>query len=563
MSACTSKQSCDLICFNGRIHTIDGDDRIEEAFAVSEGRFVAIGDNSTILSGWSCAKMVDLGKRNVYPGFIDAHAHLYGLGEEEITLQLIGSTSIDDVLGRLRDHLSAQKGETWIRGRGWDQNDWNEKLFPRKEDLDAIISSRPVFLSRIDGHAVWVNSRALEISGITGETPDPEGGRILRDENGEATGILLDNAIELVRRHIPPATVPEILAAYRSAIARCLALGITGIHDMGMHARGIEAIRMMIAQNEFPFHLIAYIDDENPETWESLLHRGRQVIGNSQLTLAGLKLYADGALGSRGAWLLEEYADDPGNRGIAIVDEKVIAYEAARALPAGLQICVHAIGDAAVRRALDAYEAALTMYPPSPYPLRIEHAQVISMEDIPRFASLGVVPSMQPTHCTSDMTWAEARLGARRVQVAYPWNTLILSGAYIPGGSDFPVERPDPLAGIYAAAFRMDAEGRPASQAHIDTFFQTDQTVPDLPARREHGWFADQCMSRADAIRAFTVWAARAGGVETERGSIEAGKWADFVILSRDLTTVAREDFLASRVLATYVAGKAVYRHDQ
>ncbi|MBE0643640.1 MAG: amidohydrolase [Bacteroidetes bacterium] len=559
MISCTTKNPSDMLFFNGIVHTMDDSSTIVDAFAVRDGRIVATGSNEDILSAWEAARVIDLEQQHVFPGFIDAHAHLFGLGEEDVILGLLGTTSPIGIAEMVRDRASSLAAGTWIRGRGWDQNDWGTKEFPGKELLDATAPTHPVFLSRIDGHAAWVNSRALELSGITRATPDPEGGRIVRGADGEATGILLDQAIELVRANIPQPAIDEMAEAYATAIQRCLAVGMTGMHDMGLTATGIEAMRLLIARNEFPFHVVGYIDDTNPATWETLLKGGRQTIGNQQLVLAGLKLYADGALGSRGAWLLEDYTDDAGNRGIPIQSEEVIRRESERALRAGLQVCVHAIGDAAVRRVLDAYEQALKAVPRSEYPLRIEHAQVIDIADIPRFARLGVIPSMQPTHCTSDMTWAEARLGARRVQEAYAWAALINSGAWIPGGSDFPVERPDPIAGIYAASFRKDAEGRPASPEDIKSFFQTDPSVPFLPARWTNGWFGEQCMSRENAIRAFTIWAARAAGLEKDRGSIEKGKWADCVILSEDLATVPRSRFLNTRVLATWVAGEQVF----
>ncbi|MFA6234721.1 MAG: amidohydrolase [Bacteroidota bacterium] len=559
MTACTTKQSCDAVFYNGVVHTMDDSSMIVEAFAVRAGRIVSTGNNTEILGGWSATKVINLEQRHVFPGFIDAHAHLFGLGEEAAILGLIGTSSRQQVLEMVRKRVATLAPGSWIRGRGWDQNTWPDKEFPRKESLDAISGRFPVFLSRIDGHAVWVNSQALALSGITRNTPDPEGGRIVRDADGEATGILLDQAVELVRAHIPQPTAAEMIGTYRLAIQRCLAAGMTGVHDMGLTSTGIEALRALIAKKQFPFHVVGYIDDTNPETWESLLKTGRQVFGDQQLTLAGLKLYADGALGSRGALLLEDYSDDPGNRGIPIQSGEVIRREAQRALKAGLQVCVHSIGDAAVRRTLDAYEAALKSSPASPYPLRIEHAQVIDIADIPRFAALGIVPSMQPTHCTSDMRWAEARLGARRVQTAYPWRSLINAGAWIPGGSDFPVERPEPIAGIYAAAFRRTAEGIPATPEDISKLFQIDPAVPELSHRWKNGWFAEQCMSRYDAVRSFTAWAARAAGLGSDRGTIENNKAADFVVLSEDLITVPRSRFLKTRILSTWVAGEKVF----
>ncbi|MDX9758140.1 MAG: amidohydrolase, partial [Bacteroidota bacterium] len=558
-SACTTKERCDLIVFNGRITTMDDSIRRATAFAVQDGRILAVGSDATIRDGYVSDRVVDLAGKPVYPGFIDAHAHLHGLGEESTILGLHETEDKTEVLELLRARVASVAPGAWIRGRGWDQNRWTDRRFPSTQDLDAITTRHPVFLSRVDGHAVWVNSRALTLARITRQTPDPPGGKILRDQRGDPTGILLDQAIELVRAHIPPPDAEAMARTYRAAVQRCLAVGLVGVHDMGMTATGIEAIRLLITQKAFPFHLVAYVDDSDPDTWESLLKSGRQVVGTTQLVLAGLKLYADGALGSRGALLLEEYADDPGNRGIAIQSGDSIRRETMRALEAGLQVCVHAIGDGAVRTVLDAYEAALDTAPSPRAPLRVEHAQVIAPRDLPRFASLGVVPSMQPTHCTSDMTWAEARLGARRVRSAYAWASLRKSGAWIPAGSDFPVERPDPIAGLYAAIFRMTAEGMPVSQADIDAAFQTDPASPALPARWTNGWFAEQCLSRMDALRGFTIWAARAAGLENERGSIAAGKWADFVVLSEDILTVPRGRFLSTRVLSTWVAGVQVF----
>lgn len=559
MTACSTRQECDIIFHNARFHTMDGDLTVTEAMAVRDGKIVALGTREDLESAWHAAAHVDLGGAMVFPGFIDAHAHLYGLGEETVTMQLLGTESVAAVQSMLRAHLRDHEGADWIRGRGWDQNDWAEQQFPNKDDLDAVTTEHPVFFSRVDGHAGWVNSRALEICGITRETPDPEGGRILRDASGQPTGILLDNAMELVRSLIPPPGDAERRDAYRAAVARCLATGMTGMHDMGLDSEDIAALQGLIEEGLFPFRIAGYVDGRG-DTWEAHLKKGRYSVGKQQLTVAGLKLYADGALGSRGAWLLSPYHDDPGNSGIPIIAEDTIAYEAERALQAGLQVCVHAIGDAAVRTVLDAYERALATVPEADYPLRVEHAQVIDPADIPRFAALGVLPSMQPTHCTSDMYWAEIRLGADRMRGAYAWRSLIEGGSIVPGGSDFPVERPDPLAGIYAAAFRMDADGRPSSPEDIADAFTIDTAEPVRNSRWENGWYADERMSRVEAVRAFTTWAAAAAGLQESMGSLEAGKWADFTVLSEDILRVPRERFLETRVLATYVGGVAEYR---
>jgi predicted amidohydrolase YtcJ len=561
MTACSTRQECDIIYHNAHFHTMDSALTVTEALAVRGGKIVATGTLEDLEAAWEAGARVDLGGATVFPGFIDAHAHLYGLGEEAVTLQLLGTQSVAAIQSLLRERLRGHDGDDWIRGRGWDQNDWPVQHFPNKADLDAVTTEHPVFFSRVDGHAGWVNSRALEICGITAETPDPEGGRILRDASGQPTGILLDNAMELLRSHIPPPGETARRDAYRAAVARCLATGMTGMHDMGLDSEDIAALRGLIDDGEFPFRIAGYIDGRG-DTWEAYLKEGRYSVGKQQLTIAGLKLYADGALGSRGAWLLAPYHDDAGNSGIPIITGDTIAYEAQRALRAGMQVCVHAIGDAAVRTVLDAYERALAASPAAPYPLRVEHAQVIDPADIPRFSALGVLPSMQPTHCTSDMYWAEARLGAGRMHGAYAWQSLIRSGSIVPGGSDFPVERPDPLAGIYAAAFRMDAEGRPSSPKDISEAFSIDAAVPERDARWDNGWYGNERMSRVEAVRAFTTWAATAAGLADSMGSLETGKWADFTVLSQDILSVPRERFLETRVLATYVGGKAEYRAD-
>jgi predicted amidohydrolase YtcJ len=560
LSACDPREGCDLVIYNAEIHTMNPDLPLANAMAIEDGRIVAIGENEQILAGWNPDETINMGGAQLFPGFIDAHGHLAGLGEETLILLLHGTTSVADALERIRERAGASGKGEWIRGRGWDQNDWPVKIFPTAQQLDSVVADKPVFLSRIDGHAAWVNTRALELSGITKDTPDPEGGRIMKDAKGNPTGILLDNAIELVRQHIPPRTDSELLTAFSSAMNQCLSLGMTGMHDMGLREEHVRALRKLIDDDAFPFRVVGYVDGTGT-MWENLLEEGRTVYGEHQLTIAGLKLYADGALGSRGAWLLEEYTDDPGNSGIPITNKENIIRETSRALARQLQVCVHAIGDAAVRMVLDAFEDAQKRVPRSGPPLRVEHVQVIAPDDVPRFPALGVIPSMQPTHCTSDMYWAEARLGARRIANAYAWGSLINAGAWIPGGSDFPVERPDPLQGIYAAAFRMDVDGRPRTQDDIDTWFQIDKTLPRSALRYRDGWYSSQRMSRTDAVRAFTIWAARAAGMDKDLGSLEVGKYADFVVVSHDLITVPAEEFLTAQVMSTWVSGSKVWTY--
>jgi|GEM_PF-6518252 len=337
-AACDFRQDCDVIIYNAQIHTMNPEQPFANAMAIDNGRIIAIGENEQILTGWNAEQTVNFHQAHVFPGFIDAHAHLYGLGEESRILSLIGTRSSAEVLAEVLARTKATPEGEWIRGRGWDQNDWKDRSFPNAAELDRVSPNHPIMLSRIDGHAVWVNSRALQIAGITHETADPDGGRILRLPDASPSGVLMDNAIELVRSHIPEPGPEDLRAAYLNAVQRCLALGLTGVHDMGLSANRIAAIRALIDSNAFPLRVVGYIDGRGEE-WEALLRTGRTDYGDKRLVLAGLKLYADGALGSRGAWLMDDYSDDPGNRGIAIESYDVIRSEAKRAMKQRLQVC--------------------------------------------------------------------------------------------------------------------------------------------------------------------------------------------------------------------------------
>jgi predicted amidohydrolase YtcJ len=552
------QQPCDMIFHHGIIHTLDSTGTTAAAMAVRKGRIVGIGREEDVRSMYRSSRQIDLKGQHVFPGFIDAHAHLYGIGEKASLLPLQTAESRKGIVALVAAATRSVAPGAWIRGRGWDQNRWEEKAFPGKAELDAVSPRHPVMLIRVDGHAAWVNSRALDIAGISAATPDPPGGRILKDASGIPSGILLDEAIELVRTKIPQPNPTQRQAVYRSALAACAARGITGMHDMGIHHEQIDAIRSLIRKKQFPFRMTAYIDGRGDD-WEALLKTGRTITGDDQLTLAGLKLYADGALGSRGALLFEEYADDPGNKGIPILPRDSIRYETERALQRGLQVCVHAIGDAANRLTLNAFEEALRTAPTPHPPLRVEHAQVLSPQDIPRFGALGVIASMQPIHCTSDMYWAEARLGGTRVHGAYAWNSLISHGALIAGGSDAPVEDPNPLWGMFAACTRKDHSGRPATIADIEQFFQLDKAALPNPSRFSNGWYTAETVGRANAMRMFTRWAADAAGQSAVFGSLEKGKYADFVILGEDITTVQDNRLWNTQVVATYVGGQQVY----
>jgi len=470
---------------------------------------------------------------------VDAHAHLLGLGRLLTELDLRGTRSEPEALDRVQEAAAAAPPGAWLLGRGWDQNQWPAARFPDRHGLDARAPDRPVFLVRVDGHAAWVNGRALAAAGIGPATPDPPGGRILRDAaTGEPAGVLVDAAMELVRRQIPEPSVEERMELLRRAQARCHEVGLTGVHDMGVDEATLEALRRLEARGELRLRVHALLEMGRVDLGPYL--SGPPPRGGGWLAVRGIKAYLDGALGSRGAALLAPYSDDPGNHGLILTEPRELLDLALRAFPRGWQLAAHAIGDRANRLALDVYEEALrrTGVPAESVRPRIEHAQVLSAEDIPRFARLGVIASMQPVHCTSDMDWADERLGPERLPGAYAWRSLLRSGARLAFGSDFPVERPDPLEGILAAVTRQHPDGTPAGGF--------------LPAER---------LAAEQALRAFTEGAAWASFDEDRLGRIAAGRAADVTVLDRDPTRLAEGTELAgSRVLLTLAGGEIVFQ---
>lgn len=556
-------EEVDTIFVNSTVYTMNDDNDIEEAIAVRQGRIVGVGSRSSVERRFKAKLTVDLAGKTILPGFIDAHAHLLSLGIARMTVDVSGASSETEAAGRIRARVSrSQKGQ-WIRGRGWDQNLWTPRRFPTHRSLDKFSPNNPVFLTRIDGHACWVNKEAMKIARITKTTKDPSGGRIIRDLKGNPTGVFIDAAMELVAKHLPPLSRKESVDALSLAVDECLQYGITSVHDMGVDSSEIELYKRAIDMHQFPLRVYAAIGGTG-ETWDYFLKNGSLVnYGDHQLSVRAIKLYIDGALGSRGAALIQPYSDDPGNRGLTVSSELELRKAVDDALKHGFQVCVHAIGDRGNNIVLNVYEDALKENPVVDHRLRIEHAQVLSANDIPRFKKLSVIPSMQPTHCTSDMYWAEARLGTKRVRGAYAWRSLLETGVIIPGGSDFPVEHPNPLYGIYSAVTRQDHERRPSSAVDVQNFFQLSHDgITDAHAFSD-GWYGDQRMTREEAVRSFTAWAAYAEFQEKEKGSIESGKLADFVVFSDDIMTVPPRELLTTKVELTVVGGKAVYNRKQ
>ena len=468
----------------------------------------------------------------ILPGLTDAHAHLYGLGVSLDVVRLTDTQSLEEVIARVKERAAKTPKGEWIIGRGWDQNDWPVKEFPAKAALDAAVPDHPVFLRRIDGHAAYVNTAALRAANVTAATKDPDGGRVMRDSSGEPTGVFIDAAMDLVEDTIPAPTAAQRKARVLASAEAIAASGLTEIHDAGIDGATIAAVKELINEKRFPIRVYAMLTDNDAllNTWFS---SGTLVDYGGRLTIRSVKVYADGALGSRGAALLEPYSDDPGNSGLMIAKPEHIADVAKRARAKGFQVNTHAIGDRGVRNVIDAYEQAGVT---ANERFRVEHLQVISPPDVPRLVSHGIIASMQPTHGTSDMPWAERRLGPERVKGAYAWRTVLNAGGRLALGSDFPVEDVNPFFGIYSAVTRQDHAGQPAG-----------------------GWYPNQRLTLAEAIRGFTSDAAYAAFEERSRGTIEPGKLADLTIVEGDLLAMPAADLHKAKVHYTVVGGEVVF----
>jgi hypothetical protein len=552
-------ERADSIYNNCRIYTMDSDSTIAEAMAITGDKIVGIGTREYIERKFRAKTVIDLGGKTVLPGLIDAHCHLFGLGLARMTVDVSGTHSEDEALEKIARQVAVTRPEQWIRGRGWDQNEWQTKLFPTKKSLDRIASQNPVYLVRVDGHACWVNSRTLAIAGVNKFTPDPPGGKILRDASEEPTGVFIDAAMELIYKFVPQPNEQEMRDAIRLATQECISVGLTSVQEMGVDAHQVELYREMIDENKFPLRVYAAIDGPG-ELWNKMKREGKLVgYGNNKLTIGAFKVYVDGALGSRGAALIEPYTDDPNNRGLTILSEEQLQKLVSESLDHGFQVCTHAIGDRANHIILDVYESALKKHHLLDARLRVEHAQVLSPEDIPRFKQLNVLPSMPPTHCTSDMYWAESRLGAKRIHDAYAWRSLLNTGVIIPSGSDFPVESPNPFFGIYAACTRQDKIGVPKNMDDIRKYFQPSAEEETDTTVFVNGWYASEKMTRQEAVRGFTSWAAYAAFEENLKGSLERGKLADFIVISKDIFCCPVIEIPTIQVESTVLGGKIVF----
>ncbi len=526
-----------------RIHTSDPQQPAATAMAWdASGRLLAVGEAKDLTARYPRADRMDAGDATVIPGLIDAHGHVMGLGLALMQADLVGAATKAEALTRLRDFEKTLAPGDWLLGRGWDQNDWPETVFPTAADLDAAFPERPVWLERVDGHAGWANSAALRVLAASpaGKTMLDSGkiggGKVIAGTDGKPTGILVDEAMEPMKAVLPQAGAAHHEQALGRALAVMASDGLTGVHDMGVSRKELALYKRFADSGRMTVRIDAYADGDK-EALADLCTDGLYTHAGGRLQMRGVKMYIDGALGSRGAALLADYSDDPGNRGLLVTAADAFEASVRKAKQCGVQIATHAIGDRGNRLVLDTYERVLGADARTDIRWRVEHAQIVAPEDIGRFAKLNVIASMQPTHATSDMPWAHERLGEARLAGAYAWRDLLESGAHLALGSDFPVESADPRLGLYSAVTRQDREGRPAV-----------------------GWFAGQRLTAEEALRGFTADAAWAGFDEDQVGRLAPGLHADFVILAADPLTAPPSEIDDLEIRSTWVDGRPVYQ---
>jgi predicted amidohydrolase YtcJ len=525
-----AKKEADLLVFHCTIYTVDATFSVAEAMVISDGKIIATGNKADLEKAYSCKQKLDAQGKFIYPGFIDAHAHFVGYGMSLQQVDLTGTTSWADVIKRVKAFAAMNK-EGWLTGRGWDQNDWAVKEFPTNEQLTALFPDRPVLLERVDGHASIANKKALELAGVkAGDKIN--GGEITATKSGAAlTGMLVDNAVELVALKIPSITAAQFKKALQAAQKNCFAVGLTTIDDCGLDYTVAEQIKILQQAGTLKMRLYVMLSDAK-KNFDWLEKNG--IVKTDRLNIRSIKMYGDGALGSRGACLLQPYSDQPGHYGFLLSTPAHFDSVANFAAQKGYQLCTHAIGDSGNRIILNTYAKYLNGH--NDLRWRIEHAQVINPADFNLFGNNTIIPSVQPTHATSDMYWADKRLGKEREKGAYAYKQLLQQNGWIPLGTDFPVEDISTFKTFYAAVVRKDAKGWPAA-----------------------GFQMENALTREETLRGMTIWAAKANFEETEKGSLEQGKLADFVILDADIMKVAPQKILGVKVVATYLGGEKVY----
>ena len=529
-SSCTQRPVAELLVYNAKIYTVDSSFTVAEAMAIADGKILAVGQKSALESQFQVQESLDANGKFIYPGFIDAHAHFVAYANGLSTADLTGTRSWEEILSKLQI-FAKENPEGWIIGRGWDQNDWAQQSFPTNLELNKLFPDRPVLLTRIDGHAAIANQKALSIASVNASLQLTGGELIVK--NGQPTGILIDNAVELVNSKVPPISEVSFKKALHKAQENCLSMGLTTLDDCGLDASTIEELKKLQKSGELKLRLYAMLSDSKAN-FEYAEKNGKQI--GDRLTVRSFKVYGDGALGSRGACLLLPYHDQPDHYGFLLSNPAHFDSVANWCIRNGWQMNTHAIGDSGNRVILQTYARYLDHSKKQDLRWRIEHAQVVNKADLGLFANFGIVPSVQPTHATSDMYWAEERLGKERIPEAYAYKTLLEQNRWLSLGTDFPVEDISPFKTFCAAVFRQDASNWP-----------------------EGGFQMKEALTREETLRGMTIWAARANFEERLKGSLEKGKWADFIILNTDLMKASAREIRNTKVISTYINGERLY----
>ena len=527
--ACSKRQNVDLIVANATIYTVDSTFSTAQSMAIRDGKIVAVGSNSDIDSKFTSEKILDANGKFIYPGFIDPHSHFLGYGLTLSNASLSGAKTWNEVVERLVEHQKEFPSD-WVQGRGWNQNEWDVKEFPTKELLDKAFPNKPVYIVRVDGHAAVANTLALQMAGIN-EGTKIVGGELIK-KYGVLTGVLVDNAIELVKSIIPEEQKSVKEKALLKAQENCFAVGLTTVSDAGTDLLDVLLIDSLQKSGKLKMRIYIMLNPTK-DNFDHFISKG--VYSTDNITVRSIKLYTDGALGSRGALLLQPYSDAPETKGLQVETTENLFTYCEKAFAAGYQVNTHCIGDAAVRLILDIYSKFLK--PNNNLRWRVEHAQVVDPLDLPKFGKFSIIPSVQTTHATSDMSWADERLG-NRIKYAYAYQNLLKQNGWLANGSDFPIENINPMYGFYSGITRKDFNGLPAD-----------------------GFQIENALTREQALRAMTIWAAKANFEDSLKGSLECGKWADFVVLDRNILMIPESDLPNSKVISTFVAGESVYQN--
>lgn len=539
--ACSSPDPADIVLRGGKVLTVDGDFSTAEAVAVMGDKIVFVGSSADV-EGYVGAntEVIELDGKLLIPGLIDSHGHVGNQGAFLDNLDFFGTTSYTQIIDIIKERADELQPGEWILGRGWDQNDWDVKEFPVHDALSRAVPNNPVVVTRVDGHAILANAKAMEAAGVTRSTQSPDGGKIHQKRTGTPSGVFVDNAMGLIRAVIPELSTERRRDQLLKAGASGVSVGLTGTHDAGISPTTASDYKYLIDNSNYPMRVYAMYRTNEADLVKFFNDNRIIGYGGNMLTARSMKISIDGALGSRGAAMIEDYTDDKGNKGLLITPYERVLQAAKAALETGFQLNVHAIGDRGNRLVLDAYEIALKENPNPDHRFRIEHSQIVTLEDIPRFKELGVIPAMQATHATSDMYWAEDRVGPQRIIGAYAWRKFLNDGHHIANGSDYPVENNNPMLGFYASITRQDAKSSP-----------------------EGGWYPDQKMTREETLKSWTIWGAEAAFQEDILGSIEVGKLADLVVMDKDIMTIEPTEILTAKPLYTIVNGKIRYRSNR